>query len=157
MPGFVWPGVTAGYQASAVERVFTLCRLKARVRVVSVEPMLGPVNLRRLPGWFDPVDGAVTGDGALTPDGWTCSYDALQGRAYVGRGFTVGSGGRVGWVIAGCESGPHRRPTETAAVRDLRDQCARSRTPFFLKQLDVGGVVTEEPELDGRRHVEFPG
>jgi len=42
----------------------------------------------------------------------------------------------IHWVIAGGESGPHRRPMDLAWMRSLRDQCARSFVPFFAKQYD---------------------
>ena len=48
----------------------------------------------------------------------------------------------VDWVIVGGESGPGARPMEAAWVRDLRDQCAAARVPFFFKQW--GGVRKKE-------------
>lgn len=41
---------------------------------------------------------------------------------------------RIGWVIAGGESGAGARPMHPDWVRDLRDQCREQRTPFFFKQ-----------------------
>ncbi len=61
----------------------------------------------------------------------------------------------LGWLITGCESGPKRRPTDPAWIRSLRDQCA-DRVPFFLKQMEIGGSVIAEPEIDGRQHVDQP-
>jgi protein gp37 len=40
----------------------------------------------------------------------------------------------LGWVIAGCESGPGARPCEVEWLRSLRDQCAAAGVPYFLKQ-----------------------
>ena len=40
----------------------------------------------------------------------------------------------IHWVIAGGESGPRARPMRVAWARNLRDQCLRSRVPFFFKQ-----------------------
>jgi protein gp37 len=40
----------------------------------------------------------------------------------------------IGWLIAGCESGPKARPVDPDAYRSLREQCAAARVPFFLKQ-----------------------
>jgi len=61
------------------------------------------------------------------------------------------------WVIAGCESGPKRRPAEVDWFRSLRDQCQAAGAAFFLKQLIVDGVKVETPELDGRTWTEMPG
>jgi protein gp37 len=41
---------------------------------------------------------------------------------------------RLGWVVAGGESGPGDRRMEVAWVRDLRYQCLKSGTPFYFKQ-----------------------
>jgi protein gp37 len=65
---------------------------------------------------------------------------------------------RIDWLIAGGESQPGARPAETAWFEDLRDQCARARVAFFLKQL--GGHPSkrggEHALLGGRRWIELP-
>ena len=60
------------------------------------------------------------------------------------------------WVIAGCESGPRRRPAKIEWFRSLRDQCVAAGVPFFLKQMEVNGKVVKMPMLDGREWKEFP-
>jgi protein gp37 len=84
----------------------------------------------------------------------------------------------IGWVIAGCESGPGMRPMKAAWVRSIRDQCASAGVAFFLKQavreIDSTGPFPVEavraganshrkpggviglPYLDGVQHKEFP-
>jgi len=64
--------------------------------------------------------------------------------------------GRLRWVIAGCESGPGRRPAKLSWFRELRDQCARAEAPFFLKQADVHGQLVKMPKLEGRKWSEMP-
>ena len=44
-------------------------------------------------------------------------------------------------VIAGCESGPKRRPCDPAWLRSLRDQCAEAGVSFWLKQMEIDGRV----------------
>lgn len=60
------------------------------------------------------------------------------------------------WVIVGGESGPGARFLDPAWVRNLRDQCASARVPFFFKQW--GGVQKNlhGRRLDGRLHSAFP-
>lgn len=63
---------------------------------------------------------------------------------------------RIHWVIVGGESGPRHRPIDPSWVRDIRDQCAVARVPFFLKQWGgrtpkAGGRV-----LDGHLWDEMP-
>lgn len=45
-----------------------------------------------------------------------------------------GRSGRLNWVIAGGESGPHARQSDPAWFTSLRDQCAAAGVPFLFKQ-----------------------
>jgi protein gp37 len=40
----------------------------------------------------------------------------------------------IGWVVAGVESGPRRRPARPEWVAGLRDRCAAAGIPFYDKQ-----------------------
>jgi protein gp37 len=62
----------------------------------------------------------------------------------------------IDWAIVGGESGPKARPMDADWVRSLRDQCKRSRVPFFFKQW--GGIQKSKAGrcLDGRTHDAFP-
>lgn len=51
-------------------------------------------------------------------------------------------------VICGGESGKNARELDLDWVRDLRDQCIRTNTPFFFKQTS-GFRPEKRPELDG--------
>lgn len=62
----------------------------------------------------------------------------------------------VGWVIAGCESGLHRRKAEAQWFRDIRNQCSAAGVPFFLKQMEVDRRIVKLPALDGKVWSEFP-
>ena len=59
-------------------------------------------------------------------------------------------------MIAGCESGPGRRPAQLDWFRALRDQCLATGKPFFLKQMTVDGKLDHSGELDGLVWREFP-
>ncbi len=62
----------------------------------------------------------------------------------------------IHWVIAGGESGPHRRPVDPAWIRSIRDQCSDADVPFFFKQW--GGVTPKAGgnSLDGHRWLQYP-
>jgi protein gp37 len=62
----------------------------------------------------------------------------------------------INWVIVGGESGPGARPLSEDWVLDIRDQCLRSRVPFFFKQW--GGVNKKRTgrSLQGRTWDEVP-
>jgi protein gp37 len=110
----VWLGVSCERQQEADARIPLLLQTLAAVRFVSAEPLLGPVNLKRIKvadlGWQDVLQG------------WRDCKD------YPGR-ETV-----LDWVIVGGESGPNARPMHPDWARALRDQCAAARVPFFFKQ-----------------------
>ena len=62
----------------------------------------------------------------------------------------------IDWVIVGGESGPGARWMEPAWVREIRDNCVNSGTPFFFKQW--GGVFKKKTgrTLDDRTWDEMP-
>lgn len=99
----VWLGTTVEDQQRADERIPELLRAPAAVRFVSCEPLLGPVDLRRV----------VARD--------VCVVDALEGLA--GASVPHAPCERLHWVIAGGESGHNARPSHPDWFRDLRDQC----------------------------------
>jgi protein gp37 len=138
-PANVWMGVSVENQANLI-RAARLIKVPAAVRFISVEPMLGQVDLRPVLTRF--VDSGIE----------------------YGHGLTLTRGGHdereIDWVIAGGESGPGARPCDLAWLRDLRDQCWEwRRVAFFLKQL--GGYPDkrggELAVLDGRMWHEMPG
>jgi len=64
---------------------------------------------------------------------------------------------KLGWVIAGAESGPKARPMDDEWVRALRNECSFADVPFFFKQrVDMRGNKLPEPELDGVVWNQFP-
>ena len=91
---------------ATTKRVVELLRVPGiRVRGISLEPMLGPVDL-----------DACGATGAELPDG------------------ERGSCARAAdWVILGGESGPGARPMCPAWAQAVRDQCIREGIPFFFK------------------------
>ena len=109
----VWLGCTVVNQAEADRDIPKLLSVPARVRFLSMEPLLGPVDL------MDARDGM---------------FDML-------RGFDAsGCGGRgmhyapLDLVIVGGESGPRARPMHPDWVRSLRDQCVAAGVAFHFKQ-----------------------
>ena len=66
--------------------------------------------------------------------------------------------GTLHWVIAGGESGSGARPMHLGWARELRNQAAQARVPFFLKQLgghhDKRGG--QKAVLDGMRWHQMP-
>lgn len=120
----VWLGVTAENQEMADERIPILLQIPAAMRFVSVEPMLGPVDLTR-------VGGDWHGHGRI---------DALNGRRNIEEyifeyslRWKTERCEKIDWVICGGETGPHARPVHPDWVRGLRDQCQSAGVPFYFK------------------------
>lgn len=104
-PDNVWLGATVVNQAEADRDIPKLLALPARVRFLSMEPLLGPVDLARAGLEIDmsgPLDAPPTTN--------------------------------IQWVIVGGESGPDARPMRPEWARSLRDQCAAAGVPFLFKQ-----------------------
>lgn len=106
----VWLGATVCNQEEAARDIPKLLATPAAVRFLSIEPILGEINIRpylRNESWRS--DGSVTTRGIL--GGW-----------------------RVDWVIVGGESGPHARPTNIEWIRSIVQQCQAAQVPVFVKQ-----------------------
>lgn len=165
----IWLGVSAEDQRRADARIPDLLATPAAVRFVSVEPLLGPMDLTRI----------------RTPDGNQISAlrhverpvvtsVQLHGRAVDPSRATVEFGRpSLSWVIVGGESGPSARPMHPDWARSIRDQCTAAGVAFFFKQwgewapdaLDCDddphlvkiGKSRSGRMLDGREWSEMPG
>ena len=115
----LWLGVTVCNQAEADAKIPVLLATPAEKRFVSVEPMLGPVDLTSIDYPSGRIEGAEE-SGML---------DAL-------RGLTMDDAPThpaLDWVICGGETGSGARPMNPDWVRSLRDQCQEATVPFFFK------------------------
>jgi len=109
----IWKGVTAEDQTRADERIPDLLATPAALRFVSIEPMLGDVDLKN-----------------ITP------ADKYEVNALSGFDFDQSSAGpHLDWVIVGGESGPNARPMQVGLARSIVAQCRDARVPCFVKQL----------------------
>lgn len=64
---------------------------------------------------------------------------------------------RIGWVIAGGESGPRHRPMSPEWAEAIRDLCIAGDVPFFFKQWGGRTPKAGGRELDGRIWDQMPG
>lgn len=106
-PANVWAGATAENQARAEERVPALIKAPARVHFLSMEPLLGPVDL----GFAVDNPHPVAFKGGQMP--------ALAG---------------LEWIILGGESGAKARPLSLAWMRSLLAQGRAAGVAVFVKQ-----------------------
>lgn len=145
-PENAWAGASVEHQAAADERVPQLLQVPARVRFLSMEPLLGPVDLNPL--WcehcesagFDPTEHIVCSPPAQP----TCG----ECRREVGHTYWLD---RIDWIIVGGESGRHPRPMSPTWARSLRDQCAAAGVPFLMKQWGEWGPADVNVGPTGER------
>lgn len=100
----VWLGATIVNQEEADRDIPKLLAVPAARRFLSMEPLLGPVDLTR-----------------------SCRPWGKQGAS-----AAMLSG--IHWVIVGGESGPGARPMHPDWARDLLDQCTAAGVPYLFKQ-----------------------
>jgi protein gp37 len=144
----VW-GMTTVESAEYLWRVDELLKVPFAVRGLSMEPLLGPVDLRP---YMWPMhwhwDGRYPTPAAAKAAG---AYAELKPQALLSvEACNHLLGPRNGWVIVGGESGADARPTNPRWVRSLRDQCVGSGVSFFFKQWGEWAEVDEAK--DGRDH-----
>jgi protein gp37 len=151
----IWIGTSVEDQAAADKRIPHLLRIPAKVRFLSMEPLLGPVDLR---SFEYPHDRWLTeGHDWLTGEEWQHSSIFGGGSSWLTADDADDYGKkRIHWVIVGGESGQNARPMDSEWVRQIRDQCKKTGVPFLFKQW--GGVNKKAAGrlLDGVEYSEFP-
>lgn len=134
----VWLGVTAENQEQANKRIPDFIKIPAKLKFLSIEPMLGPVSL-----------------------GCTCwlslNTEPNNGCEKCGLPRWLGFG--IGWVIVGGESDKDPRPMDEAWATHLMGQCVETAVPFYFKQ--VGGNTRIDgiwggDKLNGKEYHELP-
>lgn len=126
-----WPlanvglGVTIENQKWADVRIPELLACPAAFRFVSIEPMLGKVNLERYLTHCDGCGNRGSVAYAMEGAGRSLCRDVCVKR---------GEGPALDWILCGGESGPNARPVHPYPVRHLRDQCVANGVPFHFKQ-----------------------
>jgi protein gp37 len=128
----VWLGVSAEDQIRADQRIPQLLATPAAKRFVSIEPLLGPIDLT----------GAIyAGEGGISMQGYLRNKAEPDDFHYWAR--------KLDWVIVGGESGRGARPMHPAWAQTIRDDCAAAGTPFFFKQWGSWApVATWNPRAD---------
>lgn len=123
----VWVGTSVEDQENADKRIPILFTIPAAIRFLSVEPLLGPVDL------------------------WAARYRYPEGHL----SGAIGNWGKPGihWVIVGGESGPDARPMQVDWARRIRDDCTAVGVPYFFKQFgewEQGEVIDSKDYAGGK-------
>jgi protein gp37 len=104
-PDNIWVGATVVTQEEVDRDIPKLLATPAAKRFLSIEPMLGPIELSNVTRRADCV-------------------------SQLGKPAIAG----IDWMIVGGESGPGARPMHPQWVRSIRDQCTAAGVAFLFKQ-----------------------
>lgn len=131
----VWLGTSVEDQDAADKRIPHLLRCPAAVRFLSIEPLLGPVDITR----YLYATGASTAGPWRYPSGRVVRASGVGGQVICSR-----PANELHWVIVGCESKPGKALGRFAdgyadAALSIIDQCAAAGVPVFHKQMPVNG------------------
>jgi protein gp37 len=128
-------GVSAEDQPRADERIPILLQIPAAVHWVSVEPMLGPMDLNAIP--FGIIHKTP---GKPEPN----RISALRNLTHFFDEGCVDTHG-LEWVVAGPETGPGARRCDWQWIEDLHEQCKAAGVAFYDKR-NVSPLAREYPE-----------
>jgi protein gp37 len=138
-PSNVWIGASVEDQIRADERIPALLKIPARVRFLSCEPLLGPVDLNRNLGGTRWIGGQRGCCG-------THSHSVRAGEVIHGvlhetdprtphHHHDDRCARGIDWVIVGGESGHGARPMQLGWAGSLVRQCKAAGVAVFVKQL----------------------
>lgn len=130
-PPNLWSGLTVVNRQEADEKIPVFLQVPGGNKFLSIEPMLGPIDINIYCMGFDNF------------------WDPEQG----GNGLVRLSDPGIHSVILGGETGPGARPMHPDWVRSVRDQCQSAGVPFFFKQW---GNPSAQP-INDRHHAVIAG
>jgi len=146
-PAHIWIGTTVEDQKRATERIPHLLMVPARVRFLSCEPLLEPIDLD--PWLYVPTVcracGSTESHYDTNPHNRPVIDHCVLGAPLTGepgavrcndcRSLDVDELSPVSWVIVGGESGGGARPFGLDWVRAIVRQCRAASVPVFVKQM----------------------
>jgi protein gp37 len=121
-PNNVWLGTTVEGQKQANERIPLLLETSAKVRFLSVEPLLEPIQIEPWLYALHPMPGYINGN--------------AYGNSH--------STNKIDWVICGGESGKDARTFDLHWARSLREQCQAAGVLFFFKQTGSNAIDSSQ-------------
>ena len=139
-PANVWMGCTVENQKAADTRIPHLLRVPAVVRFLSVEPMVGPIDLDKLWCHNCETDEHVHTEDIpgtdRTTQPWCSECDSEVGSAGWLDSLADRRQAGINWILCGGESGRgvNVRPMHPQWARSLRDQCVAANVAFHFKQ-----------------------
>ena len=128
---FPLPNVALGVTVESPEylwRIEKLLQIPAAIRFVSLEPLLGDIDLTRV------VDSRWEDKPYM---------NVLAGSIWNDEMGTYADGEKLDWLIVGPETGPHRRPCPIEWIEHIVEQCQAADVPVFVKALSINGKISK--------------
>lgn len=120
----VFYGVTAENQDRLEYRVTQLMKSGAKRKWISIEPLLGPLNIAPY----------------LLTEHQKRGFD----NQYIAPECKWQYNDKLDWVVVGAESGSNRRPCKLEWIESVVDDCLEWDVPVFVKQLDLNGKLVTD-------------
>ncbi|MEO0955657.1 MAG: phage Gp37/Gp68 family protein [Pseudomonadota bacterium] len=139
----VWLGTTVENQEIADRNIPHLMAAPAAKRFLSIEPIVGPIDLSVAWHMESAIEGDCWGDCGWCDAGYPPLYNCMRGNQSEAEYLKGRSG--IDWVITGGESGKNARPAHPDWYRQLRDQCLEAGIPFHFKQWGEWGLTGTHP------------
>lgn len=119
----IWLGISVVNQEEADRDIPKLLEIPASIRFLSMEPLLGQVDISQWLFPFKPCSDCPCPEPEKSRDGFDeCCRDPQL------------LDSPIDWVIVGGESGPGARPMHPVWAREIMRQCGAASVPFFFKQ-----------------------
>ena len=147
----VWPGVSVENNDN-LWRIDELLKIPAAVRFVSVEPMLGEIDIIPYVGGntYRCKCGFHRTENEMLFRGWQDYKNGLMAFECMKCGEICKTLPPLDWVICGSESGPGATPMKYEWAYNLCEQTRDAGIPFFYKQgIDDDGNWCKMPKLQG--------
>lgn len=116
----VWIGTSIANQTDADKNIPQLFQIQAAVRFLSIEPLIGPIDLTNIDG----VDYLAGHD-----------FESIGDIRDFGDLSKTEHPRPLDWLIVGGESGHGARPCNVGWIRSIVAQCKAAGVPVFVKQL----------------------
>lgn len=134
LPKNVWLGATIVNQVEADRDIPKLLDIPATIRFLSMEPLLGPIDLTRICILKDTeqrvgihmncLAGRYCESGLVYKGDWDITLPPPPDT----------EARKIDWIIVGGESGSDARPMHPQWVRNIRDHCWAASIAFLFKQ-----------------------
>lgn len=141
----IWLGLTCENQKAADERITDLLGIDVAVHYVSLEPLLGQMDIKSYL-W---VRQQCAGPKGCGYEGASYEFDSKKKKGafacpQCGKNHTYLVTNSIDWCIIGCETGSKRRPCKIEWVRDIIGQCDATGVPVFVKALEINGKISKD-------------